>query len=61
MSKPPQGELALSHLKTAAELSPDDGEILFNLATVLEACEQLEEAVHAYKKAKENGIDVCDS
>ena len=46
MSKPPQGELALSHLKyvtgtysrTAAELSPDDGEIQFNLATVLEAC-----------------------
>lgn len=46
MSKPPQGELALDHLKyvsganlrTAAELSPDDGEIQFNLATVLEAC-----------------------
>ncbi|SHO79656.1 Uncharacterized protein MSYG_4006 [Malassezia sympodialis ATCC 42132] len=60
MSKPPQGELALSHLKTAAELSPDDGEIQFNLATVLEACEQLEEAIHAYKKAKENGIDRAD-
>ncbi|WFD24613.1 hypothetical protein MEQU1_003316 [Malassezia equina] len=68
MSKPPQGELALYHLKyvsganfrTAAELSPDDGEIQFNLATVLEACEQLEEAIHAYKKAKENGIDRAD-
>ncbi|KAL4400331.1 hypothetical protein ACI68E_003248 [Malassezia pachydermatis] len=57
MSKPPQAELALSHLKEAASLSPDDGEIHFNLATVLEACEQLEEAVKMYKKAKENGVD----
>ena len=74
MSKPPQADKALEHLtyvghthpSLAASQSPDDGEIHFNLGTVLEACtydlltagEQLEPAIKAYRKAKECGIDV---
>lgn len=74
MSKPPQADKALEHLtyvvltdaSVAASQSPDDGEIHFNLGTVLEACtydlltagEQLEPAIKAYRKAKECGIDV---
>ncbi|AXA51211.1 tetratricopeptide repeat domain protein [Malassezia restricta] len=58
MSKPPQADKALEHLTLAATQSPDDGEIHFNLGTVLEACEQLEPAIKAYRKAKECGIDV---
>ena len=46
MSKPPQADKALEHLtyvgrthpSLAATQSPDDGEIHFNLGTVLEAC-----------------------
>lgn len=46
----------MSHLKTAAGITPDDPEIQYNLAAVLEACEQLEEALVAYKRALEGGI-----
>ena len=60
MSKPPQADKALKHLITAASQSPDDGEIHFNLGTVLEACEQLESAIDAYKKALKNGVDRAD-
>ncbi|EDP43376.1 hypothetical protein MGL_2386 [Malassezia globosa CBS 7966] len=60
MSKPPQADKALEHLITAASQSPDDGEIHFNLGTVLEACEQLESAIDAYKKALKNGVDRAD-
>ena len=43
---------------TAAEQSPDDPEIHFNLAAVLEACEQIEDAIRAYKAAYDGGIEV---
>lgn len=56
LSKPSRPDLAVSHLKTAASLTPDDPEIQYNLAAVLEACEQLEEALVAYKRAAEGGI-----
>ncbi len=56
MSKPSRPDLAVSHLKTAASITPDDPEIQYNLAAVLEACEQLEEALVAYKRALEGGI-----
>ena len=74
MSKPPQADKALEHLtyvgrthpSLAASQSPDDGEIHFNLGTVLEACtydlltagEQLEPAIKAYRTAKECGLDL---
>ncbi|CAO1638687.1 unnamed protein product [Sympodiomycopsis kandeliae] len=57
MSSPPRPDLATEHLKKASLLDPEDGEIWFNLGAVLEACEQLEESVKAYRKASEMGID----
>ncbi|SPO43196.1 uncharacterized protein PSANT_00880 [Moesziomyces antarcticus] len=56
LSKPSRPDLAVSHLKTAASITPDDPEIQYNLAAVLEACEQLEDALTAYKRALEGGI-----
>jgi len=50
-------DLALHHLHIAASLSPEDPEIAFNLAAVLEATGQLEEALEYYKRSKENGVD----
>lgn len=37
LSVPSRADLALEHLQQALELTPDDGEICFNLAAVLEA------------------------
>lgn len=39
------------------ELAPDDPEIMFNFAAVLEATGQLTEALEYYKKSKEHGVD----
>ncbi|PAV20116.1 TPR [Pyrrhoderma noxium] len=50
-------DLALHHLRIASSLAPDDPEIAFNLAAVLEACGRLEEALVQYKRSKENGVD----
>ncbi|KAG9312948.1 hypothetical protein JVU11DRAFT_6383 [Chiua virens] len=50
-------DLALHHLHIAAKLSPEDPEIAFNLAAVLEATGQLEEALEYYKRSKESGVD----
>ncbi|KAN0088514.1 hypothetical protein V8E55_005571 [Tylopilus felleus] len=50
-------DLALHHLHIAASLSPEDPEIAFNLAAVLEAAGQLEEALEYYKRSQENGVD----
>lgn len=50
-------DLALHHLHIAASLSPEDPEIAFNLAAVLEATGQLEEALKQYKRAKEYGVE----
>ena len=44
--------------RTAASQSPHDPEIQYNLAAVLEAVEQLEEALIAYKRALDGGIEV---
>lgn len=58
MLKPSRPDLAMSHLRTASEQSPDDPEIHFNLAAVLEACEELEDAIRSYKAAYDGGIEV---
>ncbi|KAF8845170.1 TPR-like protein [Paxillus ammoniavirescens] len=50
-------DLALHHLHIAATLSPEDPEIAFNLAAVLEATGQLEEALKYYKLSQENGVE----
>ncbi|KIK83711.1 hypothetical protein PAXRUDRAFT_701075 [Paxillus rubicundulus Ve08.2h10] len=50
-------DLALHHLHIAASLSPEDPEIAFNLAAVLEATGQLEEALKYYKRSQENGVE----
>ncbi|EJF56572.1 TPR-like protein [Dichomitus squalens] len=50
-------DLALHHLRVASSLAPEDGEIAFNLAAVLEACGLLEESLQQYKKSKEFGVE----
>ncbi|KAI0060939.1 TPR-like protein [Artomyces pyxidatus] len=50
-------DLALQHLRIATSLAPEDPEIAFNLAAVLEACGRLEEALEYYKRSKANGVD----
>ncbi|KAI8971268.1 hypothetical protein BD414DRAFT_223306 [Trametes punicea] len=50
-------DLALHHLRVAASLAPDDAEIAFNLAAVLEACGFLEEALEQYKRSKAYGVE----
>ncbi|RPD72519.1 TPR-like protein [Lentinus tigrinus ALCF2SS1-7] len=50
-------DLALHHLRVASSLAPEDGEIAFNLAAVLEACGHLEESLEQYQKSKDFGVD----
>ncbi|KAJ7636056.1 hypothetical protein DFH06DRAFT_1002960, partial [Mycena polygramma] len=47
-------DLALKHLK---QLSPEDPEIAFNLAAVLEATGKLEEALEQYQRSKDRGVE----
>ncbi|KAJ7173792.1 TPR-like protein [Mycena filopes] len=47
----------LSHFSIAATLSPDDPEIAFNLAAVLEATGNLEEALEQYQRSKDRGVE----
>ncbi|KAI0825899.1 hypothetical protein BC629DRAFT_1578474 [Irpex lacteus] len=49
-------DLAIHHLNIAASLAPEDGEIAFNLAVVLESCGKLEEALEQYKRSRNHGI-----
>ncbi|PVG03146.1 TPR-like protein [Serendipita vermifera] len=57
MSPPSRPQLALEHLQIAASLAPEDGEIAFNLAAVLEACGQLEAALVQYKRSLEFNVE----
>ncbi|TFK39406.1 hypothetical protein BDQ12DRAFT_722278 [Crucibulum laeve] len=50
-------DLALHHLEIASSLSPEDPEIAFNHAAVLEATGRLEEALDKYKRSKEYGVE----
>lgn len=50
-------DLALHHLHIAASLAPEDPEIAFNLAAVLEACGRLEDALVQYKRSKDFGVE----
>ncbi|KAJ3515994.1 hypothetical protein NLJ89_g1405 [Agrocybe chaxingu] len=50
-------DLALHHLEIASSLSPEDPEIAFNHAAVLEATGRLEEALEKYKRSKEFGVE----
>ncbi|KAG8881573.1 hypothetical protein FRB97_009407 [Tulasnella sp. 331] len=50
-------DLALTHLRQAAVISPEDGEIAFNLGAVLEAAGHLEDALEEYKRSKEYGVE----
>jgi len=48
---------AASSERLAASITPNDAEVQFNLAAVLEACEQLEESIKAYEIALSGGIE----
>ncbi|KAF8884987.1 hypothetical protein BD779DRAFT_1612015 [Infundibulicybe gibba] len=50
-------DLALHHLEIASSLSPEDPEIAFNLAAVLEATGKLEEALAQYQRSKDYGVE----
>ncbi|KAF8972653.1 hypothetical protein BDZ97DRAFT_848788 [Flammula alnicola] len=50
-------DLALHHLEIASSLSPEDPEIAFNHAAVLEATGRLEEALEKYKLSQQFGVD----
>ncbi|ESK97706.1 tpr repeat-containing protein [Moniliophthora roreri MCA 2997] len=57
ISPVPRPDLALHHLHIASSLSPEDPEIAFNLAAVLEATGRLEEALEHYKRSREFGVE----
>ncbi|KAI5475396.1 hypothetical protein MNV49_001464 [Pseudohyphozyma bogoriensis] len=57
LSQPPRPEKALEHLQKALMISPDDAEVCFNLAAVLEAMSEEEEALVAYQRAHDLGIE----
>ncbi|KAF8199134.1 hypothetical protein BJ912DRAFT_689467 [Pholiota molesta] len=50
-------DLALHHLEIASSLSPEDPEIAFNHAAVLEATGQLEDALEKYKLSQQFGVE----
>ncbi|KAI5121501.1 hypothetical protein M0805_006538 [Coniferiporia weirii] len=50
-------DLALHHLRIASSLAPEDPEIAFNLAAVLEACGRLDESLTHYKRSKDYGVE----
>jgi len=50
-------DLALHHLEVASSLSPEDPEIAFNHAALLEACGRLEEALEKYKLSEKHGVE----
>ncbi|CAO1617124.1 unnamed protein product [Parajaminaea phylloscopi] len=60
MSSPSRPDLAVEHLQKATALDNQDGESWFNLGAVLEACERLEEALKAYERSKDLGIERAD-
>ena len=50
-------DVVLKPISIAASLAPEDPEIAFNLAAVLEACGFLEESLEQYKKSSEFGVE----
>jgi len=50
-------DLAIHHLQIASSLAPEDPEIAFNLAAVLEASGRLEDALAYYKRSQEFGVE----
>ncbi|WVQ96518.1 hypothetical protein IAU59_003623 [Kwoniella sp. CBS 9459] len=57
LDNPPKPALAIKHLTAALELTPEDPEIAFNLAAVLESTGNFDTALTLYKKAQSGGID----
>ncbi|XP_006462064.1 hypothetical protein AGABI2DRAFT_193373 [Agaricus bisporus var. bisporus H97] len=57
ISPVPRPDLALHHLEIASSLSPEDPEIAFNHAAVLEATGKLDEALEKYKLSKQFGVE----
>ncbi|GAA5852303.1 hypothetical protein JCM8547_006729 [Rhodosporidiobolus lusitaniae] len=61
LSKPPNPAKALEHLQKALMVNPDDGEVCYNLAAVLEATGELEEALVAFQRAAKLGIQRAEA
>ncbi|BEJ12174.1 hypothetical protein CspHIS471_0206340 [Cutaneotrichosporon sp. HIS471] len=57
MCKPPQTAEAIKALTAAMEIAPEDPEIQFNLAAVLESTDQLDTALTLYRKALSGGVE----
>lgn len=47
----------MKHLRSASELSPNDGEVRYNFGLALEKDGQLELALENYLRAEELGVD----
>ncbi|ORZ12446.1 hypothetical protein BCR41DRAFT_307755 [Lobosporangium transversale] len=50
---------ALNHLKAAANITPQDAEIQFNLAVISENTGDLDTAISAYQAAVNNGLETA--
>lgn len=69
MTAPPRPDRATHHLRAARTLAPDDAEVAFNLALVLEVLAgknaddqaSLEEAVQLYDQAVKAGIERAEA
>ncbi|KAL1413143.1 hypothetical protein Q8F55_000892 [Vanrija albida] len=57
MSKPPNAPEAIKALTAAMSISPEDAEIQYNLAAILESTDNLDTALTLYKKAHAGGIE----
>ncbi|CAD6575451.1 MAG: hypothetical protein CYPHOPRED_005711 [Cyphobasidiales sp. Tagirdzhanova-0007] len=57
LSVPPNAAAAIEHLQKALEMSPNDGEISFNMGVIFEASERFEDALREYNRAQELGIE----
>ncbi|KAF9171480.1 hypothetical protein BGX21_011540 [Mortierella sp. AD011] len=51
---------ALSHLKAAANIAPQDAEIQFNLAVISEQTGDFDGAIEAYQAAVDNGLETAE-
>ncbi|KAJ1932148.1 hypothetical protein GGF37_007156 [Kickxella alabastrina] len=52
---------AVAHLKKAVELAPRDSEILFNLACMYEASDELDSAIRMYDRAAGLGLEKANA
>lgn len=53
-------ETAISHYEAALRIEPNDGEIHYNFAVVLDSMGKLQKAIEEYRLAVQNGTTVAE-